>query len=300
MHDPRRQQILARQEARRPGSAGSLMLPAALAPPPGAYPSSSADLGQPSGRCGGGDLASIPEGAPSAGRGASAVRRPGSGGPREAALQRAEPWRSEKVAEFASRLGEDKALEALVLQGPRGTALRAVGEAEDHKTASRVVVEMEQRRLAAQAGKAGPAAEAGQLGQRRNAVPRSSDIALASPPPRAATTGELAGRPRSGAAAGRETSFGAVYEYRDSCGTPQVVASTGTVPERQFLLDRRHHETVLAGKQEPSIVWVGISGGAGGLSEPQMTEVRRAVAGSRAERLQAKKLSDIKPYSRHG
>jgi len=212
------------------------------------------------------------------------------------AIHRSEPWRSEKVVEFASRVGEDKALEALVMQGPRGTALRAVGEAEDHKVASKAVVGMEQRRLGAQAGKGGADKGRAQDGQRRNAVPRGSDIAMAVPPARA--TGELAARPRSGA--GKETAFGAVYEYRDNCGTPQVVASTGTMPERQFLLDRRHHEQALAGKQEPSIVWVGVSGGAGGLSDAQMTEVRRAVADGRAERLQAKKLSDIKPYSRHG
>lgn len=36
----------------------------------------------------------------------------------------------------------------------------------------------------------------------------------------------------------------------------------------------------------------------GGLNEAEMASVRRRVADARAERLNAKKLSDIKPYSR--
>ena len=36
----------------------------------------------------------------------------------------------------------------------------------------------------------------------------------------------------------------------------------------------------------------------GSLTATEMAEVRRTVASARAERLQAKKLSDIKPYSR--
>mmetsp|Transcript_18479 Transcript_18479/g.59984 ORF Transcript_18479/g.59984 Transcript_18479/m.59984 type:complete len:99 (+) Transcript_18479:582-878(+) len=72
--------------------------------------------------------------------------------------------------------------------------------------------------------------------------------------------------------------------------------STGTAAGRR----RRRHGDVLAAHQEPQLVWVGVSGGAGGLDDGQMTEVRRAVAEGRAERLQAQKLTDIKPYSRHG
>ncbi|CAE7021500.1 unnamed protein product, partial [Symbiodinium microadriaticum] len=94
--------------------------------------------------------------------------------------------------------------------------------------------------------------------------------------------------------------FGAVYEYRDSCGTAKVVASTASVPERQFALDQRHYENVLPAKLDPKLVWVGVSGGRGGLNDAEMSEVRRHVANARADRLHAKKLSDIKPYSRHG
>ena len=92
-------------------------------------------------------------------------------------------------------------------------------------------------------------------------------------------------------------SFGAVYEYRDDCGTAKVVGSTAAVPEKQFALDQRHYEHSLQ-KREPRIVWVAISGGSGGLDELEMAQVRRRVAAARAECLNAKKLSDIKPYSR--
>lgn len=223
-------------------------------------------------------------------------RRPSSSsacGHREVALRQEQPWRSEKVAEFAGRTEADSKRQALVLEGPRGIALRAVGEPEDHKVASKVVVGFESRRLEEQHKER----RTKQDGQRRNAVPRSSDIALARPPSRSGE-GELVKRPGSGKS--KDIAFGAVYEYRDSCGTAKVVASTSQQPERQFLLDKRHHEKALSTHKEPALVWVGMSGGSGGLSDAQMTEVRRAVADTRADRLQAKKLSDVKPYSRHG
>jgi len=291
VYDPRRQQVLARQEAPRPGSTRPRL--GILAP----ASSNSTDLRQPSGSLGGSDLTSIAEGSASGSTAEVRRWRHGTvGGHREAALQRSEPWQSGKVAEFAARLGDDMALKALVLHGPRGTALRAVGEAEDHKIASKMVVDLERSRLTSQACNGSLARQSAQDHQRRNAAPRSSDIALSVPPGRA--MGERAAWPHGGLR--KDVAFGAVYEYRDSCGTPQVVASTGKMPERQFLLDLRHHEHALAGKQEPSIVWAGVSDGAGGLNDAQMTEVRRAVADGRADRLQAKKLSDIKPYSHHG
>ena len=44
--------------------------------------------------------------------------------------------------------------------------------------------------------------------------------------------------------------------------------------------------------------WMTLQTLRGGLDEAEMAEVRRKVAAARAERLHAKKLSDIKPYSR--
>eukprot|EP00931_Biecheleriopsis_adriatica_P093516 TRINITY_DN67257_c0_g1_i1.p1 TRINITY_DN67257_c0_g1~~TRINITY_DN67257_c0_g1_i1.p1 ORF type:complete len:287 (+),score=37.29 TRINITY_DN67257_c0_g1_i1:23-862(+) len=212
-----------------------------------------------------------------------------AGGGRHSAVAvrggREEPWRSAAVADFASGLGTGS-LEALMLQGPRGTALRAVGEAADHQVASRTVADIEGRRQQVKDGPSVDLAEGMMLdsGKRRNAVRRGSDLALAVP----------------NGAQRQATSFGAVYEYRDSCGTAKVVASTNTMPERQFALDQRQHEDVLSKHRDPSLVWVGISGGRGGLSEAEMTEVRRSVVSARADRLQAQKLADIKPYSRHG
>ncbi|CAK9047742.1 Uncharacterized protein SCF082_LOCUS26697 [Durusdinium trenchii] len=195
-----------------------------------------------------------------------------------------EPWRSPAVVDFALGLDQGR-LDALVLQGPRGTALRAAGEAADHQVASKAVAEIEaQRQNALSSGVEGPRADATELPRfnaaRRNAVPRGEDLALS----------KLA-VPRAPLA------FGAVYEYRDACGTAKVVASTATMPEKQYALDQRHYEHRLP-KRDPQLVWVGLTGGRGGLNEAEMASVRRRVADARAERLNAKKLSDIKPYSR--
>eukprot|EP00440_Ansanella_granifera_P045403 gb/GFBE01049192.1/.p1 GENE.gb/GFBE01049192.1/~~gb/GFBE01049192.1/.p1 ORF type:complete len:278 (+),score=44.17 gb/GFBE01049192.1/:1-834(+) len=198
---------------------------------------------------------------------------------------REEPWRSSAVAEFASGLGND-GLEALMLQGPRGVAMRAVGEAVDHQVASRTVADIEVRKQRQKTGPSVDLAEGKLLdsGKPSKAGGRGGDLTLALP----------SGVPP------QPMAFGAVYEYRDSCGTAKVVASTATMPERQFALDQRQHEDLLVKHKDPSLVWVGISGGRGGLNEAEMAEVRRQVASSRAERLHAQKLSDIKPYSRHG
>eukprot|EP00929_Paragymnodinium_shiwhaense_P094990 TRINITY_DN55911_c0_g2_i4.p2 TRINITY_DN55911_c0_g2~~TRINITY_DN55911_c0_g2_i4.p2 ORF type:complete len:285 (+),score=51.34 TRINITY_DN55911_c0_g2_i4:77-931(+) len=202
-----------------------------------------------------------------------------------------EPWRSPAVADFASQLSRDDSLKPMVLQGPRGTALRAVGEVADHEVATKTVASIEGRRKQTRPGPSVDHGEARLMQSgydaagRRGGSKRGTELAIAAP---------------GGAVVRPQAAFGAVYEYRDSCGTPKVVASTSTVPERQFALDRRQYEGALSHKAEPNLVWVGMSGGHGGLNEAEMTEVRRNVASARAERLQAQKLSDIKPYSRHG
>lgn len=200
-----------------------------------------------------------------------------------------EPWRSPAVADFATGLETGK-VEAMVLHGPRGLALRAAGESKDHQVATKVVADIEARKQQQKAVEQGPSVDLAEHNtyrynkSRRNAVPRADDLVLAVP----------SGAPREAPA------FGAVYEYRDSCGTAKVVASTASIPERQFALDQRHYENVLPAKMDPKLVWVGVSGGRCGLNDAEMSEVRRHVANARADRLHAKKLSDIKPYSRHG
>eukprot|EP00913_Durusdinium_trenchii_P024082 g22617.t1 len=108
-------------------------------------------------------------------------------------------------------------------------------------------------------GVEGPRADATELPRfnaaRRNAVPRGEDLALS----------KLA-VPRAPLA------FGAVYEYRDACGTAKVVASTATMPEKQYALDQRHYEHRLP-KRDPQLVWVGLTGGRGGLNEAEMASV---------------------------
>ena len=158
-----------------------------------------------------------------------------------------ELWRSPAVAEFAVGLQQGN-LEALILQGPRGTALRAAGEVVDHQVASKAVADIETRRQKLDhGGVSGPAVDLAELKtfKRRNAVPRSEDLVLAKPSEHLR----------------QEMSFGAVYEYRDSCGTAKVVGSTAAVPEKQFALDQRHYEHNLPKQNDPKIVWVGVSGG---------------------------------------
>ena len=154
-----------------------------------------------------------------------------------------EPWRSAAVAEFAVGLQQGN-LEALILQGPRGTALRAAGEGIDHQVASKAVADIETRRQ--KVSMSGPAVDLAELKTfRRNAVPRTEDLVLARPSEHLR----------------QDMSFGAVYEYRDACGTAKVVGSTATMPEKQFALDQRHYEHTLPKQNDPKIVWVGISGG---------------------------------------
>ncbi|CAE7362082.1 unnamed protein product [Symbiodinium natans] len=161
-----------------------------------------------------------------------------------------EPWRSPAVTEFARGLETGK-VEAMVLHGPRGLALRAAGEVKDHQVATKVVAEIEAKKQEQKAIEQGPSIDLAEHStyrynkSRRNAVPRAEDLVLAVP------SAPLREAP----------AFGAVYEYRDACGTAKVVASTASMPERQFALDQRHYEHSLPAKTNPNLVWVGVSGG---------------------------------------
>lgn len=208
------------------------------------------------------------------------------------ARRNAPPWESAAVRDFASRLhdpaerGTQGALSAMVLEGPKGVLLQAVGEDADHKVAGQTVADIQKRNKA-------PSAPRG-LDHRPPTPPRDRKGK--------ASSSELA-RKSAGDAQEEQVAFGAVYEHRDSAGKPRLIGSTSRMPERQLELDWRQNEDVrkLAtenkGGSQAGLVWVGV--GRGPVGQAEMAEVRRAVVDKRSERLRIEKLSGIKPYSAH-
>jgi len=190
------------------------------------------------------------------------------------------PWQSYAVQRFAARLtdpelarGAEKPA-ALMLEGPQGVALQAVGEAEDHKAASKTVAEFMKGSE-----------------KRASSMPSATSLVKVVPGHQAPI------QPRG------KVAFGAVYEHRDCFGKPRLIGHTDVVPERQFQLDHQEHRDVqqLAKQGAPGasghLVWVGV--GAGVVGEAEMLKVREAVVEARSQRLQIDKLSSIKPYSSH-
>lgn len=178
----------------------------------------------------------------------------------------ARPWQSDAVASLASDVvAQRDGGAAMVLQGPQGTVIQAIGCKEDHAVAGRMVADLQQKQV-----------KRGQVAQRPPTPPRGSH----------SDTLQCARRPEN-------WSFGAVYEHRDAFGKPRLVGSTDKLPERQFLLDKNHG---IPSDMNQAVVWAGVSK----LPPEDMTAVRREVAHERSVRLNLDKLSSIKPYSHHG
>lgn len=73
------------------------------------------------------------------------------------------------------------------------------------------------------------------------------------------------------------------------------------MPEKRFLEDRRHQGirnllTYQGGRSE--VVWAGV--GTYPLGRAEMEVLTGEIAATRATKLNAQKLSGIKPYSKHG
>ncbi|KAK3237602.1 hypothetical protein CYMTET_52333 [Cymbomonas tetramitiformis] len=174
------------------------------------------------------------------------------------------PWEAPSVAKLTSKLGKDPNIQPMVIEGPAGTVLAAVGEPADHHTAGDVLAQVHAQRIA-------------------NGVPMPSG-------------------PQRRDSNIPERVFGAVYEYRDSFGRPRVVGDTGSTPEERFRLDRQEHQAInnLVSYQggTPHVVWAGT--GTFPIGQEEMATMRTAVASSRAARNNVEKLSGPKPYSRHG
>ena len=182
----------------------------------------------------------------------------------------------------------------MIIEGPRGTALRAVGSAADHAVAGDAL---------------------GQCIAERKKV---DGVEMLLPPP--LTDQEDARRLKpvaeyedalpalsKGTTRRREESdlvFGAVLEYSDAFGKPKIVNSTAMLPEQQYLEDGRTSSKVshllTAGRGSSSVVWAGVGRRSAGVGEGEMAVIREAVVDSRAERLRISRLRSIKPYSAHG
>ena len=182
----------------------------------------------------------------------------------------------------------------MIIEGPRGTALRAVGSAADHAVAGDAL---------------------GQCIAERKKV---DGVEMLLPPPltdqedarRLKPVAEYEDLPtlsKGATSRRREESdlvFGAVLEYSDAFGKPKIVNSTSMLPEQQYLEDGRTNSKVshllTAGRGSSSVVWAGVGRRSAGVGEGEMAVIREAVVDSRAERLRISRLRSIKPYSAHG
>ena len=185
------------------------------------------------------------------------------------------PWESTAVRRFAESMGRSAQTEPCVVEGPEGTLLAAVGDSRDHRIAGDVLSRLQAERR-----------------KGRGKEPRDCGIASSS---------ALVAKGRPPGPDGM-SSFGVVYEHRDSTGQPHFVGETDLVCEHKWRLDRLEHDGVRGLLQQQrgstSVVWCGA--GAGPVDAEANSAMRRAIVADRAERQRAAKLTGIKPYSRHG
>ena len=183
----------------------------------------------------------------------------------------------------------------MIIEGPRGTALRAVGSAADHAVAGdalgQCIADRKKRAVNGVEMLLPPPLTDQEDARRLKPVAEYEDLPTLS----------------KGTTRRREESdlvFGAVLEYSDAFGKPKVVNSTAMLPEQQYLEDGRTSSKVshllTAGRGSSSVVWAGVGRRSAGVGEGEMAVIREAVVDSRAERLRISRLRSIKPYSKHG
>ena len=231
------------------------------------------------------------------------------------------PWQAPSVARLANQLarvgGGEGSVLPMMVEGPTGTVLAAVGDERAHSIAGDVLSRCaeQQQRQKQQSGGGG-----GERGWRTSRDPSAAERSsrqssqrsrLGQLTVRGGGGGSVGGRvpqtARGGCGGGsdartlarREPAFGAVYEHRDSFGKPVVVGETDTVPELAFERDLARHKQLrdLATYKGGSaaVVWAGC-----GQNRDSIAAVRSAVAKDRAERNRCDKLAGPKPYSAHG
>ena len=223
------------------------------------------------------------------------------------------PWQSPAVMELAHTVGRSSAAAPMLIEGPVGTVMAAIGEQRDHAVAGHALTQAMRGQLDAKLQRAGQALQHTQ-----------PSGAPAQPPPSGAGDRHLppavSGHQHSGGItvalsaggalapkgrARRQAAFGAVYEYRDRAGRPQFVAGTARAPEEAYGADYRDHAGVrglfegddASEHGRAKVVWVGVGGGPCGHAE--MAAARTAVARERASRQRISELQGAKPYSSH-
>lgn len=251
-------------------------------------------------------------------RDSRAAARSGLAGPRTSVRRRAaddgmgtasneqlaeRPWQSPAVMRLMNRAmqprrgdGTHHAVAPMIVEGPKGTVIRAVGEDRDHIVAGNAVARVQEERSRRQA-RAGPGAPEMLL------PPPTPSLSRQAPP---AMSGLSMGRPSS-ARKRAETDdyvFGAVYEHTDSFGKPKMLGTTSDRPEVAFRRDVTEHRGVArllgGGGGSSRVVWAGVGRRIAGLGEAEIATVTQSVAADRSARLRVTQLSGIKPYSRHG
>lgn len=193
------------------------------------------------------------------------------------------PWAAPSVQELSGQMGRVREADPLVVEGPAGDILTAVGSRTDHRIAGDVLSRVQHSRI-----------------QRGEAMPRGPPVPLttssksnpAGPPPTSSNRGSRAG----------VRSFGAVYEHRDCFGVPKYVGHTDDPPEQKFAQDASQHQAVRnmltyeSGRS--NVVWAGT--GSYPLGPQEMQSITSSIVERRAKELHMQKLSGPKPYSRHG
>jgi hypothetical protein len=180
----------------------------------------------------------------------------------------------------------------MIIEGPRGMALRAVGDAADHAIAGDALVKCIAERKKANGVEMllPPPITEHEAARRLKPVAEYEDLPALSRGTRRREDSDLV--------------FGAVLEYSDAFGKPKIVNSTATLPEQQYLEDGRNNPKVsrllTAGRGSSQVVWAGVGRRSAGVGEGEMAVIREAVADSRAARLRVSRLRSIKPYSAHG
>ncbi|CAE7701461.1 unnamed protein product [Symbiodinium sp. CCMP2456] len=167
---------------------------------------------------------------------------------------------------FDRSRNDETEVKAMMLQGPAGRALLAIGTQDDHDVASRAAANIQRRT------EQRPGAKGVQVDHPSKALETSK------------TT----------------LHFGAVYEHRDFSGKPRLIGSTDKVPEQQFELDWTTSDAVKSLSKDgmrSELVWAAVGSGLIGAGE--MAEVRQSVMDARSDRLKVEKLRGVKPYSRH-
>jgi hypothetical protein len=163
-------------------------------------------------------------------------------------------------------MGNNATARPLLVEGPAGPVISAVGTAADNRAASSALLFAQTRR---------------------------SRAGIAMPTTRASAN--VVGR-------GGGRSFGAVYEYKDCFGVPKVIGKTSTNPESALLGDAKNHQDVKnmlsyqGGEQD--IVWAGV--GTYPLGKQEMESITAKIVDQRSKKYQLAKLSGPKPYSSHG